>query len=517
MKKCVFVVLMGFPSFLFSQQRDQVFQQAIDKVNIELVKEYTSSKGQSFSQEIDSGIELYQYLQKKYPNEQHPIHETFINLNYAKGFYTGNNLEKDLSALLEKYVKYDYDKNRMDSILTVLPKEIATASTDSLTQQGQDTTNIDHLYFLKVKQDKINTLQAENATLKRTNEALSNEVAQLKIAEDSLKKLLAGLLIGVALFSSILLIRSRGRKKLEQEKENKKDKTMPLNSKEKKDWLIVHTSEPGKSHLKAKPPIPCQDSHAVLPLNEGWGIAVSCDGAGSAKLSHEGSKFVAEAAIQLFKEIITKNKWVIKNTLPKEADWEKLSLKALKKLRYDLIQYGEEKKYDSSDLACTVIVVIYSPIGLLCTHIGDGRAGYQDKKGHWKAILSPHKGEEANQTIFITSNPWLSNEFKMSGVKVPESTVIKDPPKAFTLMSDGCEAHSFELGYFDKQKEKFIEKNNPYPKFFNPILQTILSMKKENLTQEEMLAKWSKFVKEGTPKLKNEPDDKTLIIGVLTD
>ena len=281
------------------------------------------------------------------------------------------------------------------------------------------------------------------------------------------------------------------------------------------EWLIVYTSQIGKSHLDSNPQLPCQDSHSVKSLQNGWGIAISCDGAGSAKLSQEGSKFISEEALKLFESIIFDNNWIHKNKLPSKVDWGILAKRELKKLRYDLEQFSKVKNFDFKDLACTIIVVIYSPIGLLTTHIGDGRAGYRNKERIWKAILTPHKGEEANQTIFITSDHWLNDGFVLSGVNVPESNVIYDIPTAFTLMSDGCEAHSFETGYFNKEKEKFIEQNNPYPKFFDPIVQSLLDMEKSGLSIKLINIKWSKFVQSGTEKLKNEPDDKTLILGVL--
>jgi len=203
--------------------------------------------------------------------------------------------------------------------------------------------------------------------------------------------------------------------------------------------------------------------------------------------------------------------------LPKQKEWEKISLNAFKQLRYDLGKYAKIKGLSFEDLACTIIVVIYSPFGILSTHIGDGRAGLRDQKGEWKAILTPHKGEEANQTIFLTSNAWLQEGFKMSGVKVPESNITIDQPSAFTVMSDGCESHSFELGYFDKERQKFVEQNKPYPKFFEPVIATIIDMHEKGMDQKVMLEKWSNFVRAGTEKLAKEPDDKTLIIGVITN
>jgi len=285
----------------------------------------------------------------------------------------------------------------------------------------------------------------------------------------------------------------------------------------KNNWIIAHASEIGRSHKIANPPIPCQDNHAIKKLAKGWGVAILCDGAGSAKLSHEGSKFISDEALKLFEAIVQENEWIKKSTLPSGKDWELLANKALKKLRYDLEQLAKFRKVDVRDLACTIIVVIYSPMGILTTHIGDGRAGYRDNNNIWKPLITPHNGEEANQTIFITSRPWLQKGFTMSGVKVPEYRVITDPPTAFTVISDGCETHSFELGYFDKDQQKFIKENKPYPKFFEPLTEALKGMHQEGLSQNEINDKWSSFVGQGTEKFKNEPDDKTLILGVITD
>jgi hypothetical protein len=91
-------------------------------------------------------------------------------------------------------------------------------------------------------------------------------------------------------------------------------------------------------------------------------------------------------------------------------------------------------------------------------HIGDGRAGFcSSAGGEWVSILTPHKGEEANQTIFITNNWWSKSNFIMSGVSVPEARVIRKNPSAFTIMSDGCEAHSFECSIMDKATNKWSD------------------------------------------------------------
>lgn len=303
-----------------------------------------------------------------------------------------------------------------------------------------------------------------------------------------------------------------------QQKENRVNPTMISTSPIKSElWTVLHTSEIGKSHLKATPQIPCQDSHAVKHLNDGWGIAVVCDGAGSAKHSDKGSSFVAKEAVQLFAHIIEENKWIEQEVLPPEIGWKKLCFKALQKLCYDLQEHAKEIEVNFKDLACTIIVLIYTPKGILYTHIGDGRAGYRTSNGEWKGLINPHKGEEDNHTIFLTTSAWWKGDLEMKGIEVPQSGVIANTSTAFTLMSDGCEQHVFEIGYFDEKQKKVIPKNTPYKKLFESLITQIVSLEKEGKSFAQVQEKWSKFVKEGTVGLKNELDDKTLIIGLRNE
>ena len=560
MKKYLFVLLIAFPCLIFAQSKKDI-ELAIDKINIELVKGYVKQHGKSFSKEVKDWKSLYSYIKRMYPDEGHVVHGTFKNLNFSKEKYNDSESpSKFINELLDEYVQYEFDEKPIDKIIDDLVKNESKPKRDSKYTETK-TINGKLKEIEEENKGKIeSTKEVEKKESvppldkKKANPLKDKFKEQQKTADSSGKEnstnkwlyLLIGLLIGYIIKPLIKKVIAMTSEQDEHQQTRKQDliKQRPIASikqeevdsssnkvvqpiakqpkKEspiviKRNWLVAHTSEIGKSHLISKPPIPCQDNHAVKNLQNGWGIAISCDGAGSAKLSHKGSKFISEEALNLFESIIIKNNWIQKNELPKKENWELLARKALKKLRYDLEQLAKFENVDSKDLACTIIVVIYSPIGLLTTHIGDGRAGYRNQENIWKPIISPHKGDEANQTIFITSDPWLNENFVMSGLKVPESNVINDSPSAFTLMSDGCETHSFEMGYFDKEKQKFVEQNNPYPKFFEPLIHTLLNMKKEGLTGEEINQKWSGFVNAGTDKLKNEPDDKTLIIGVLTN
>lgn len=280
------------------------------------------------------------------------------------------------------------------------------------------------------------------------------------------------------------------------------------------DWYVVGASAIGKSHTTSNKP--CQDNHYCENIGNGWGIAISCDGAGSADNSHMGSEFVAKDAFKILKELIENSSYHIKNILPSDNDWNLIVNETFTSLHQHLENFAKSKKLEINSVACTVIAVIYSPIGLLVAHLGDGRAGYCDGKGEWKSVMTPHKGEEANQTIFISTTAWQTDSnLLMSGVPVPESKVIREKPIAFTLMSDGCETHSFECSKMDISTNKWNDPNIPFPKFFNPLVEHLKELSMSKVSQSDANIKWQKFLEDGTIGIKEESDDKTLILGIL--
>lgn len=279
-------------------------------------------------------------------------------------------------------------------------------------------------------------------------------------------------------------------------------------------WLVVGASVIGKSHIADN--LPCQDNHLHCSLKNNWGIAVVADGAGSAANSDKGSAFVVKATVKAFAELLEKEKWNIQNTLPDEATWTIAAKQTLKEVRAALDFFAEENEWEVSSLACTVIAAIYSPVGILLTHIGDGRAAVQQAENkEWVAAMTPHKGEEANQTVFITSEIWQEDELELSEVQVPESRMIDAPVMAFALLSDGCEKHSFECSRFDEELQRWSDPNRPFPRFFNPLTANLSSAMEQGIEAEDIEEKWTFFLEGGTKGLKQEGDDKTMILGVF--
>jgi hypothetical protein len=279
--------------------------------------------------------------------------------------------------------------------------------------------------------------------------------------------------------------------------------------------IFLSTSQIGKSHLQSSNKIPCQDSNRFINFGNGWGVVVVADGAGSAKLSHIGSNFVTEQVSKLIQEAFRLYKWNIYQELPSDAVWNELIFSVFMKVRQQLLRYAEENNVKITDYASTVIVTLFSPYGLAVAHIGDGRAGYCDANNEWHSMFTPHKGEEANQTLFLTSDLWVNNDLLVNGTKVPETNIVSTSDyKAFTLMSDGCEQACFELGHYDSVRDFFVIQNKPYNNFFNPLIEKIKTDYLNNMSKEDIRVFYDNIISSGNEKLKEEMDDKTLFIGI---
>ena len=302
-----------------------------------------------------------------------------------------------------------------------------------------------------------------------------------------------------------------------EEIEEKMEEVYPLNpfsfAVENEDWCVVGTSVIGKSHISMN--LPCQDSCKYKYIGDGWGIAITSDGAGSAKRSEIGSKIVVERGVFHFEQLIERQGWKRDNKLPSDVIWLQMAYITLQTIYKELVAFGSAKGIDYKELSATIIVLIHTPHGILCTHIGDGRAGYRSESGEWKSLIIPHKGEEANQTIFITSDFWSQPNYVMSDVFVPQSIVMRECPTAFTLMSDGCEHTMWECNLYDEQKQIFFDPNRPFAKLYEGLRDTLVDYSKEQVKLQKRAENWQKFIMEGNNSLKKESDDKTLILGVL--
>lgn len=268
-------------------------------------------------------------------------------------------------------------------------------------------------------------------------------------------------------------------------------------------WLLVSHSAIGRQHVKNK--TACQDFHFLIEINAEMGIAVVCDGAGSAPESARGAKIVAKQTAKALERRLKTPEWFP----PNQEIWQKSSRDAFMEVRSYLTKFAKRTNIDLKFFACTVIAVIYHPKTLLISHIGDGRAAYCNSQNQWFPIMTPFKGEEANQTMFITCDGWCNNS------ENTECKVILDDITAFTLMSDGCEKHAFIINRKDDLKNIYYTLNEPYADFFNPLTSQLLALDKLGYSQNEINTEWQNFLEIDHEGLAKESDDKTLILGIL--
>ncbi len=122
--------------------------------------------------------------------------------------------------------------------------------------------------------------------------------------------------------------------------------------------------------------------------------------------------------------------------------------------------------------------------------------------------MSPHKGDEPNQTLFLSSM-WGSVDLMPNGVPVPEFRVHAGPIHAVALLTDGMEKHAFECSIMDPTTSQWSDPNVPFHRFFAPLRTVLLNGHGQ---QEELNEAWSRFMAEGTPAMKLEHDDKTIVL-----
>lgn len=274
------------------------------------------------------------------------------------------------------------------------------------------------------------------------------------------------------------------------------------------DWAIAYSSVLGNSHIQEN--LPCQDA-CLVEFENGYGIAIVSDGAGTCSNSHIGSKLVCTFAHYHFRQLITKHKLFENRQMPLKQEWDDIAFEVFFNVKSDLVNFSIQESINLKSLSCTLICTIFSPYGLLVAHIGDGRGGYL-KDNKWHSMFTPFRGEFANETVFVTSEIW---EVGLIEKYIP-THIIEYPVEAFCLLSDGCEKASFEVNLYDKENEVYYDPNLPFPNFFNPNVEALKKLQKEGKTQDEINELWSNFLTNGNDKFVLETDDKTMILAIRT-
>lgn len=275
-------------------------------------------------------------------------------------------------------------------------------------------------------------------------------------------------------------------------------------------WISAWCSKIGSSHILEG--LPCQDSSKVQYIeNTDFIIAAISDGAGSCVNSHIGSSFLVDKAIEKIANVFKLKNWLENEYFElTQEKWREESLLIFKELKEELNSKAIEYELDFKSLSATLIVAISNGKFIACANIGDGRAAFRNEDSEWLPMVVPTKGEEANQTLFITSELWDENvQSEYFGTFLYEK-----PITAFTLLSDGCERASFEILQYNEEEDKYFDPNKPYKPFFEPNYLNLIKLQRANFEQNQINNLWGDFLEKGNQKLINETDDKSMILSV---
>ena len=279
----------------------------------------------------------------------------------------------------------------------------------------------------------------------------------------------------------------------------------------------------GQSHKKSTPTIPCQDFGKAGILPNGDHVIIVSDGAGSSKLSNVASEFCVNTLfsnLQVFDFSDLKPNADDPELLQK--NWNKAVLDLFGNTRNALLNLSKDNKIASTDLNCTLLLVIKTDWGFLSANIGDGRSGVSNGTPH--ALSVPLQTFTAGATFFLIKEGW-ENIFRSYILPVADWNKIK----YFFATTDGCQ--DFVMDWSDKGPRQGIydnvlgdearyDCNVPYEPFFDGLMASL----NETSTEPERNERLKNLIENGIYVLKGEEkvltsisdplldDDKTLII-----
>jgi hypothetical protein len=206
-------------------------------------------------------------------------------------------------------------------------------------------------------------------------------------------------------------------------------------------WKTVGASVQGTSHTKNN--TPCQDFSGFRDITireKRVTLIALADGAGSAKHSEEGSKFVVTNWLEAAESFLTDTP---------END-EKISKEIAFFIRSNLIEYVEGKAGSLGDYACTLLTAIVFEDRTYFFQVGDGAWVYRADDSYGCATW-PYQGEFAGETIFLTSKS-APDHFQVALVeKVDAIAGFTDGLERLALKMATKEASA---GFFDSMFER---------------------------------------------------------------
>jgi hypothetical protein len=197
---------------------------------------------------------------------------------------------------------------------------------------------------------------------------------------------------------------------------------------------------------------PCQDAYSKTCISRGesgWLIACVADGAGSASHSVYGARAACDALVAAATRYLQAGNDPSQDGCQAITAWFGEAERAVGKA-------AELHDVSAPQCATTLLAAIVGERVAVFGQIGDGAivaASSADQVGTFDLIVTPHRGEYANETLFITSGSWRDH---FTPCVVPEA--IAD----LVMLTDGMETLAMDFA-----------RNRPHPPFHRFLLQPL--------------------------------------------
>lgn len=239
-------------------------------------------------------------------------------------------------------------------------------------------------------------------------------------------------------------------------------------------WKLVYGSARGTSHARSE--APCQD-HCTGVVTSSLLVAACSDGAGSAELSHLGSRLAADRFLE------EAARWTSESAPPRDVveSWMTLA-------REGVLAEAEAHGAAPRQFACTILAALVSGNWAAFVQVGDGAIVFDGPDGYLFAFW-PDTGEYANTTRFLTDDDYRDH------LRID---VVERPVSELALLTDGLQMLALD----------FVA-TRVHDRFFSPLFRTLRDgPDEEALTQSLLAFMDSKRVNERTD------DDKTLLLAI---
>jgi hypothetical protein len=239
-------------------------------------------------------------------------------------------------------------------------------------------------------------------------------------------------------------------------------------------WKLVYGSVRGTSHVQSGQP--CQDHCAGTVV--GTTVVATCsDGAGSAELSHLGSR----CAVERFLEEATRS---LGSAAPERAAIESWVDCA----RARVLEEASAQGVPSRQLACTLLGAVVGDAWAAFVQIGDGVIVF-DGEGGYELAFWPDNGEYANTTRFLTDEGYR---------KHLRIEIVTRQVSELAILTDGLQMLALDFALA-----------RVHDRFFAPLFRTVRNGPGEETLRESLMEFMdSKRVNDRTD------DDKTLLLAM---